>query len=505
MLEYRMLMLLQLLDEIKTLIVNHIRSTDQTNSSVEPTNESQDPTPTKEAQLLEYHPPKELQKHLSFSLPSEPKGLEGLLSTAQSLLHYSVNTWHQGFLDKLYASPHPVTLAADLLLATLNTNVTVYSVSPALTIVEKETCRALARLFGLDGPYSGGVSQPGGSAANLSSIVVARNTLFPETKVQGLGGRRFVLFTSEHGHYSVEKAAQMLGLGSEAVRSVSADGRGCMKPSALETAIEKAKTDGEVPFYVNATAGTTVYGSFDPLDEISDICQRHGLWMHVDASWGGAVVFSEKQRRKLKGIERSDSIALCPHKMMNVALTCSVLLGKDLRQFQKAMTLRAGYLFHTDQEEQSNGSEEEAEEFWDLGDLTPQCGRRGDSLKLALSWIYYGTSGYAAYIDHAFEMAAYLAELVSSNPNFTLLSENPPPCLQVCFYFNKQTGEGAWEHNSRITAETKNALVDRGFMFDYAPGQDGKFFRVVVNGRTKPETLERLVKEIEGVASRISI
>ena len=502
------LTLSQLLDEIKTLIINHIRSTDQADSAKhEPTNGSPDQNPpsTHQVQLLNNHPPKALQKSLPFSLPSEPQGLPGLLSTAQSLLHHSVNTWHQGFLDKLYASPHPVTLAADLLLTTLNTNVTVYSVSPALTLVEKETCRTLAHLFGFTGAYAGGVSQPGGSAANLSSIVIARNTLFPETKVQGLGGRRFVLFTSEHGHYSVEKAAQMLGLGSGAVRSVAADGRGCMDPAALERAIESAKREGEVPFYVNATAGTTVLGSFDPLDAIADVCLRHKLWMHVDASWGGAVVFSEKQRRKLKGIERADSIAMCPHKMMNVALTCSVLLGKNLRQFQKAMTLRAGYLFHADQEGQLNGSEEEVEEFWDLGDLTPQCGRRGDSLKLALSWIYYGTSGYAAYIDHAFEMAAYLAKLVSSNPKFSLLSENPPPCLQVCFYFNKQTGEGSWERNSRITAETKNALVERGFMFDYAPGEDGKFFRVVVNGRTQPETVQRLVEEIEDVASRISI
>jgi nucleolar protein 9 len=350
-------------------------------------------------------------------------------------------------------------------------------------------------------------------------MVIARNTLFPETKAEGLGGRRFVLFTSEHGHYSVEKAAQMLGMGSSAVKSVAADERGCMIPAALENAIEKAKSGSETPFYVNATAGTTVYGSFDPIDEIADICNRRNLWLHVDASWGGAVVFSEKQRHKLKGTERADSIAMCPHKMMNVALTCSVLLGRDLRQFQKAMTLPAGYLFHDEEngrvngtidadeeaESESDKAEEQEDEFWDLGDLTPQCGRRGDSLKLALSWIYYGSDGWAAYIDHAFEMAAYLASLVSSNLKFSLLSENPPPCLQVCFYFNKQTGEGSQLRNSRITAESKKALVDRGFMVDYAPGEDGKFFRVVVNGQIRRETVERLVREIEDVASRVKV
>ena len=219
-------------------------------------------------------------------------------------------------------------------------------------------------------------------------------------------------------------------------------------------------------------------------------------------------MFSEKQRHKLNGIERADSIALCPHKMMNVALTCSVLLGRDLRQFQKAMTLPAGYLFHSDQNGDANGEgpeEDEAEEFWDLGDLTPQCGRRGDSLKLALSWIYYGTEGWAAYIDHAFDMAAYLASLIEKNPRFTLISENPPPCLQVCFYFDKQGGDGAAERNSHITAESKKPLLDRNFMIDYAPGEDGKFFRVVVNGRTRRETVERLVEAIEDVASHVKL
>ena len=368
----------------------------------------------------------------------------------------------------------------------------------------------MARLFGFDGPYAGGVSQPGGSAANQSSMVIARNNLFPETKTDGYGGRRFVLFTSEHGHYSVEKAAQMFGFGSNAVRSVSVDEKGCMRPDALEKAIEKARRDGETPFYVNATAGTTVLGSFDPLDEIADVCRRHNLWMHVDGSWGGPIVFSPSQRHKLGGIERADSIAICPHKMMNVALTCSLLMGKDLRQFHRAMTLNAGYLFHGNEEHGINGKEDDAnassqeiKEFWDIGELVPQCGRRGDSLKLALSWIYYGTSGFGAFINHGFEMASYLAHLINANSKFTLLSENPPPCLQVCFYFNKQTSADCAARNSLITERIRKMLVPEGFMIDYAPGEEGKFFRVVVNGQTRMDTAEALVRAIERVGTNV--
>lgn len=219
----------------------------------------------------------------------------------------------------------------------------VYQVSPVLTLIEKATSKALAELFGFTGPHAGGISQPGGSASNSTSIIIARNTLFPETKTDGYGGRRFVLFTSDHGHYSLEKAAQMFGFGSKAVKPIPVDSYGQMIPSLLEKAIEEAKTSGEIPFYVNATAGTTVLGSYDPIDQIADICQKHHLWLHVDGSWGGPVVFSEKLRQnRLKGVERADSVGITPHKMLGVPMTCSFLVGKDIRQFHAANTLPAG-------------------------------------------------------------------------------------------------------------------------------------------------------------------
>jgi glutamate/tyrosine decarboxylase-like PLP-dependent enzyme len=152
-----------------------------------------------------------------------------------------------------------------------------------------------------------------------------------------------VLFTSAHGHYSLEKAAQMFGFGSKAVRSVEVDDNGCMLPSHLSTLITEARDNGETPFYVNATAGTTVLGSFDPIDAIADVCEKEDLWLHVDGSWGGPVIFSDKLRKdRMRGVERADSVAVTPHKMLGVPLTCSFLLGKDVREFHEANTLPAG-------------------------------------------------------------------------------------------------------------------------------------------------------------------
>lgn len=233
-------------------------------------------------------------------------------------------------------------MISETLLAILNTNVHVYSVSPVLTLIERRITRLLADLVGF-GAQAGGIAQPGGSASNQTSVVIARNSLYPETKTEGNGSRKFRLFTSAHGHYSVEKAAQMFGFGSAAVIPVPVDIHGRLIPSELERLIVESKARGETPFYVNATAGTTVYGAYDPFTEIAAVCKRHGLWMHIDGSWGGGVVFSSKLRdSRMRGAELADSVALTPHKMLTVPLTSSFLVIRDLRRAWRAMRLEAG-------------------------------------------------------------------------------------------------------------------------------------------------------------------
>ncbi|KAJ9647127.1 Glutamate decarboxylase 2 [Coniosporium tulheliwenetii] len=470
----------ELLDAIKELIVPFIRAADEDAAALQAGHGLVVKGGGPRTALVEHHPPHKLGPLLDLSLPDEGRGRDGLLET------FSVNTWTQGFMDKLYSSTDAVGLASELLLAALNTNVHVYQVSPALTLIEKHTTRALASLYGFTGPHAGGISQPGGSASNSTAIVIARNTLYPETKQDGLGGRKFVLFTSAHGHYSVEKAAQMFGFGSSAVKAVAVDEDGRVDAAALEAAVSKAKEEGETPFFVNATAGTTVLGSFDPIDKLADVCQRDGLWLHVDGCWGGPVVFNESLKKdRLRGVERADSVAVTPHKMLGVPMTCSFLVGPDIRKFWKANTLPAGYLFHNVEDSvqdrpgvdgDSSGGSGSAEEVFDLADLTPQCGRRGDALKFFLSWTFYGSAGYSGMLERAFDSAAYLFDLLDSHKDFVLVSRAPLPCCQVCFYY---APEGKLDErdaeNSRRTQEIARRLVRRGFMVDYAPGDKGSF------------------------------
>ncbi|RYP59649.1 hypothetical protein DL769_008450 [Monosporascus sp. CRB-8-3] len=495
-----------LIDAVKSLIIPYIRSADA--SAAERATGTRAPASSNSASqsagtvLVDPHEPEVLVRKLRFSLPErDGRGREGLLETIGGLLRYSVNTWDQGFLDKLYSSTNAVGVISELLLAVLNTNLHVYSVSPSLTVIEKTTARQLAALFGFNGPRAGGIVCQGGSASNMTSIVVARNTLYPSTKSTGNASHNFVLFTSQHGHYSVEKAAITCGMGSANVVPIPVDSVGCMDPSALRAAISRAKAEGKTPLYVNATAGTTVLGSYDPFPEISAVCKEHGLWMHVDASWGGAAAFSARRRHKLAGAELADSLTVNPHKMLNVPVTCSFLLTPDTAVFHRANTLPAGYLFHGGV---GGGEGEGASEAWDLADLTLQCGRRGDGLKLALAWVYYGAAGFEAQIDQAFDTAAYLAAVVQDSPDFDLLSNNPPPCLQVCFYYapgGELTDDK--EENTRRTKEMVAKLVPRGFMVDYAPGEKGSFFRAVVNCQTLKGTVDGLMKALSDVGREV--
>ncbi|RKF57855.1 L-aspartate decarboxylase dtxS4 [Golovinomyces cichoracearum] len=481
-----------LLEAVQPLIIPFIRASDNPASIPMPLIPNED---NKKESPLVPPTPEKLMKLMKIEYPENGQGKEGLISTIEDLLKYSVNTWDRKFMDKLFAGTNAVGVISELILAVLNTNVHVFKVSPALTIVEKTTAKTFANFFGFNGPRAGGISTQGGSASNITSIIIARNNLYPESKKIGNSARKFVLFTSAEGHYSLEKASQVCGLGTDNIWPIPVDEYGCMIPSELEKSIELAKAESRTPFYVNATAGTTVLGSFDPFVEISSICKKHNLWMHVDASWGGPVIFSRKHKQKLNGVHLADSLGVNPHKMMGVPSTCSFLLTPDLLKFHNSNTLPAGYLFHSNMLN---------EEVWDLADLTLQCGRRADSLKLALSWIYYGSNGFEKQIDHAFSVAAYLATRISENPTFFLVSENPPPCLQVCFYYVGKAGLNTDpKFNNHVTSYIVHQMISKGFLVDYAPGQYGSFLRVVVNRESQQFIMDDLIKVIDEIGAQL--
>jgi glutamate decarboxylase len=448
----------ELLTQLKPLILDHIAR------STEPG-----------ASIGSRTTPQELIQSVPLETPLVGYGTKGVYRVFEQILHHSVVTWHPGFLDKLYASTNPIGVISDLLLSLLNTNSHVFTVSPLLTLIEKKVGKSYAGLFGFNGEFAGGMTFPGGSWSNITSLHMARSILYPDTKTHGNGDNKFVIFTSEHSHYSLEKAAILAGLGSQSVVKVKISSDGSMDPHDLENQIIKAKEEGCTPLYVNATAGTTVLGSFDPLLKISVIAKKYNIWFHIDGSWGGNVIFSDKYKNKMHGSHLADSLTVNPHKLLGVPATCSFLLVPDERVFQTANSLNAPYLFHNRHSEET---------FYDLADGTMGCGRRPDALKLYMGWLYYGAKGYEERINHAYEIAGYFASKVASNPQkFKLVSSNPPPALQVCFFFNKDGKFDDSEVNTYTTREVVSKLHESGrFLIDYSPASGipgGEFFRVV--------------------------
>ncbi|RKP25003.1 pyridoxal phosphate-dependent transferase [Syncephalis pseudoplumigaleata] len=423
--------------------------------------------------------PSELAEQIDFMLPEGGLGLEGIWPLVDSTLKYSVNSWNPRFMDKLYASTNPIGVLSELLLAILNVNVHVYHVSPVVTMMEIQVCKQIGQLIGF-GSHAGGLVCPGGSASNLLSVITARNVKFPHIKQASSqeGYRRgevLTMFTSAHGHYSVDKAGMAIGIGTNQVVKVPCDEYGRIIPSELERCIQESLHRGETPFYVNATAGTTVMAAFDPFEAIGAIARRYNLWYHVDGSYGGSIIFSEHAASMASGLAMADSFTINPHKMLGVPLQCSLLIVHNQQVLCEANAVKAGYLFHGN--------------IYDLGDGGIGCGRRGDALKMFLAWKYYGAKGFGRRIDRSFELARYFANALGHRSDFCLVGPNGT--INVCF--------------CRVT-RTIHARVNHSgeFQIDHAP-LPGKplFFRIPMHPAIHERDIDALIDTISRIGTTI--
>ncbi len=337
----------------------------------------------------------------------QPAPDSALMEAVELVLKHSMHTSHPRFLNQNFAGPDPVSVVGDWLGAALNTTGATFEAAPVFTLIENALLKKLGRVAGYrvdDEPSAipPGLFCPGGSTATLYALQLARHRHQPDVVRVGAGPDRLVLFVSDAGHYAAVKSAALLGLGMDAVMKVASDPSGAMNTEALSAAVEHAQARGLTPFAVIATAGTTVTSAFDDINEVADICEAHGLWLHVDGCYGGSALFSPSQRHRLAGVERSDSFVWNLHKMMGMTQQCSALLVRDPHQLAPCFATGADYLFQPDK----------AHGEYDSGDRTFQCARRVDSLKLWLAWNHHGDAGFADRIDHAVAMADHARDVI---------------------------------------------------------------------------------------------
>uniref|UniRef100_A0A4X2M0S4 Glutamate decarboxylase 1 n=2 Tax=Vombatus ursinus TaxID=29139 RepID=A0A4X2M0S4_VOMUR len=454
-----------------------------------------------ESKILDFHHPHQLLEGLdgfNLELSDQPEPLEQLLVDCRDTLKYGVKTGHPRFFNQLSSGLDMIGLAGEWLTATANTNMFTYEISPVFIVMEMILLKKMHEMIGWGETEADGIFSPGGSISNLYSILVARYKKFPEIKTKGMAVLpQIVLLVSEHSHYSIRKIAAVLGIGTDNVIEVKCDERGKMIPLELEENILRSKKMGLTPFCVSATAGTTVYGAFDPLNNIADVCERHNLWMHVDAAWGGGLLMSKKHSYKLHGIERANSVTWNPHKLMGVPLQCSVVLIREKGLLESCNQMCAEYLFQPDKHYDVG---------YDTGDKTIQCGRHVDIFKLWLMWKAKGTSGFEVQINTFMELADYLYKILKKKENFELVFDGEPELTNVCFWYippRLKSISNEYERQQelqKIAPKIKALMIEEGTtMVSYQPhGDKVNFFRMVFsNPATKQSDVDFLIDEIE--------
>ena len=323
------------------------------------------------------------------------------------------------FFNQLFGGRTPKATLGDLLAVMLNNSMYTYKVAGPQVGVEKAIIKEISSLVGYPETADGTIAS-GGSMSNLIAMLMARDRKDPQARFKG-SRKPLVAYTSAASHYSISKNAAFLGVGRDNVRDIPTTPKGRMDPEALATQIAKDLEDGLEPFFINATAGTTVLGVFDPIHPLADLAERFDLWLHVDGAYCGSVIFSKTYRHLVDGLDRADSFNLNAHKMMGTPLTCSIIVTKDRRHLSDSLSNEAEYLYQTDGDD------------FNLGKTSLQCGRRNDALKFWSLWKAVGSSGLEKMVDKQFELAQAAMRYIENHRDYTVYSELPS--ISVCFNY----------------------------------------------------------------------
>ncbi|XP_053977347.1 glutamate decarboxylase 2 [Hylaeus volcanicus] len=455
--------------------------------------------------VVRFLQPEELQKRMAIDLTEEPATATEIETAIRQTIQYSVKTFSPHFHNQLYAGIDEYGLAGSWLTDVLNTSQYTYEVGPVFSLMERQMIEKSLELVGYPRmPEGDGILSPGGSISNMYGMVLARYKKIPDIKTKGLVGQpRLIAFTSEGGHYSITKGAHWLGLGTDSIYKVKCDELGRMRPDMLKAAVAEVRSRGHLPFFVNATCGTTVLGAFDPLLEIAAICREENLWLHVDACLGGTLLLSEKYRTRLRGIELSNSVSWNPHKMLGAPFQCSLFLIKGKNILHEANCAGARYLFQQDKHYDVS---------WDTGDKSVQCGRKVDGAKLWLMWKARGTRGFRESVDVAMAAAEYFFQRIKDRDGFRLVLPKYESC-NICFWYIPPSMRGQeetqdwWDKLYKVTSKIKERMmVDGSLMVGYTPlsyKNIGNFFRMVVTCQPPPTeaSMNFAIEKIEELAS----
>ncbi|MFE1775937.1 pyridoxal phosphate-dependent decarboxylase family protein [Streptomyces sp. NPDC059008] len=364
-------------------------------------------------------------------------------------------------------------LVGEAVLSAVNSSLDTWDQSAGGTLIERRLIDWTADRIGL-GEQADGIFTSGGSQSNLQAMLLARDEACRReltrdgSPAQGGPARltdvlpRLRILTSECSHFSIRKAATLLGLGAEAVISVPADADKRMRTTDLADELARCRRDGLIPMAVVATAGTTDFGSIDPLPEIAELCDRYGAWMHVDAAYGCGLLVS-RRRELLNGIERADSVTVDYHKSFFQPVSSSAVLVRD-RTTLRHVTYHADYLNPRRMTEQRIPNQV---------DKSIQTTRRFDALKLWLTLRIMGARSLGELFDEVIDRAADAWKLLHDDPRFEVVVE--PQLSTLVFRYLPGTDQDP-ELADRVNLHARDALFASGDAIVAGTKVDGRHY-----------------------------
>lgn len=342
-----------------------------------------------------------------------------LRTTAQHLIDEGFHVPAANYFGLMNPTPTYAGVLAEALVAALNPQLATMARSQLASKIEAETVRWVGERFGWQ-PGFDGTFTSGGNEANFSGIALALARHFPSAVEHGIAsiGAQPVLYASAESHHSLDKSAGLLGLGRRALRRVALNDRLQMDPEALARAIAADRKAGHKPFCVVATAGTTNSGIIDDIEAVADVCERAGLWLHLDGAYGAAAVFSERYRHLVRGIERCDSVTIDPHKWLAMPFAAGIILTRHPETMHAAFGVATPYMPKT-----ALGIP------LDNFKVSTQWTRRMNALKLWLTLKMHGRIAYEEHINAQMALAQEFAQWIQGSGLFQLAAPQTVPIL----------------------------------------------------------------------------
>ena len=409
---------------------------------------------------------------LDLALNDQPSLDEDFKNTLFEIVKSTPKTASTSFFNQLFGGRLSKATLGDLLAVMLNNSMYTYKVAGPQVGIEKAVLHKICDKIGY-GDESDGTFASGGSMSNYMAMLMARDLYDPSSRTDGVT-KKMIVYTSEVSHYSIQKNASLIGIGRNQVRFIKTNAYGEMLADDLEYQIKKDLTDGLHPFFVNATAGTTVLGAFDDVVQISKVCKTYNLWLHLDGAYCGGVIFSKKYKHLVKGIELTDSFSVNAHKMLGAPLTCSIIVVKDKKHLYQSFSNDAEYLYQT------------ANDDFNLGKTSFQCGRRNDALKIWTLWKSVGSSGLENIVDQQFHLADIARKYIKNHPDYTLYSFDNS--ISVCFNYKG------------ISAKTlcTELYVNSEILVGFGAFKNDEFVRLVtINTSLKEADILNFFKKLE--------